>query len=442
MSEQSLLHSFIVFNAIPPSEEGADPEVLWYFGNHGEVDKYYHLNQAGLLITFLAFCRRFDTDLPCDYVVTHNHEISLLELSDPIWMGVVLNSSRATNRALLRSLLLYCRSMFSFFFHPLAELTKVPSREREMDPQVLRWIDYAFPLIVNSIDWNHLDFTYIFNTCVMQRLSTRRKSVDRSLASLCRDLISRNPHLIDNVAILYQKRKVVYSTFDHEATRILAFGVRHRFQHLFHHRPAASAPEKLTWLVGRYVNDVGLLSTYQQPIYLDGERHLLLAFKFKRFKIVLTQPPDYVVSEEGFDVIERELGDITAFLDESSPVKITPSVPLSFALAVNDDESRQLTFECVQVDAASRYAIDDNFVWIHSATADYAKKAITAMPAKSRFFLKCDRTDDNRELLLTFSKSNTQGMAQGMTRSLKFCQMIVNNVQRNEKPKSLSCLVQ
>ena len=443
MSEDSLLHSFIVFNAVPPSEEGADPKVLWYFGNHGETDQYYALNQAGLLMTFVAFCKRFDTDAPCDYVFTNRHEIMMLELSGPIWMGVVLNSSRPTNRALLRSILLYCRSMFSFFFHPLGQLSKEPPVDGEEDPHVTQWVNYAFPLIVKSVDWNHLDFTYIFNSCVIQGLNTRKSSGRKSLATLCRELISRNPLLVDNVAILYQKRKVVYSTFDHDVTRILAFGVRHRFGHLFHHKPAAGAPEKLTWLVGRYRNQVGLLSMYQQPIYYGGRPHLVLAFKFKRFKIVLTQPPDSEVSEESLDMIERQLFDITAFLADSSPVTTKPSVPLSFALALNDEEPKKLTFECVQIDAASRYSIDDTFAWIHAATSDYAKKAVTAMPTKYSFFTKCDRSVENKELLLTFSRSATQGMASGISKCLSFCGMIVKNTQRKETPtSSFKCSVQ
>lgn len=319
--------------------------------------------------------------------------------------------------------------MFSYFFHPLGPLSGKPPRDPTADPAIVKCIEYAFPSIVESIDWNRLDFTYIFNSCVMQKLDTGMDELEL----ICRNLIANNSDLIDNIAILHQKRKVIASTFDTEVTRILAFAMRHRFKHLFLHSPRAIRPERLTWLIGRYINKLGMMSTYQQPLYINGKPHLILAFRFKRFKIVLTQPPNVEVSERGYDRVEKMLTPLTDFLRERTAVVLKPSVPLHFALTMNDTHAQRMTFECVQIDALSRYRVDWNFIGIHEATRDYAPRAVVGMTAKYNWFVKCDRTQDGNELILTFSKENTQGMAHGVTRSLRFCKMIVNSMDKKNK---------
>ena len=391
MSTKCFLHSFFIFDVVPPRKEGADPVIYYYFSNNPDTtnNKNYRLTQVGLIITFISFCQRFSTDLPCDYVFTKVHEISMLELSGSIWMAVVLDSSRPKNRSLLNSVLLHFRTMFSSFFVPLKPLNSVP---RVPNQEILNALPSAFPSILNSVDWNRFDFRYLFNSYIRQPMNN-----SEDIANVCKLFLQKNSKLFDNIAILYRKNKVVYSSFDPIVTRTLAFSIRHRFNHLFLHNPQRNTG-KLIWLIGLFINNSGISSIYQQPIYFNGNPHLLVAFRDRSFKIVLTQPPDITVTEDMLLSIPKRLGVVRQQLDPKNLIFTKRNVPLPYATCANSSVTQQMTYECLNLDTASGYRVDSNFIKSHEFAVMYGQNVVIAAPTPKQFFIRCERKIVNREM--------------------------------------------
>ncbi|OHT09146.1 hypothetical protein TRFO_22062 [Tritrichomonas foetus] len=430
MNKKSYLHSFAIFNCVPPRKEGTDPIIYWYHGESDEVNqKYYKLNQIGLIITFISFCLRFDTNLPCDYVFTNEHEISMLELSGAIWMAVVLKSKEARNRSLLHSILQHCRMMFSTFFVPLPKLQEKMERF-DIDNKILEYLDVAFPTIVNSIDWNRLDFRYLFNSFIMQPL----KYEENRLEDVCKQFLSFNHDIIDDIAILYHHNRIVYSSFDPTVTRILSFAMRRKFTHIFLHNPARET-DILTWLVGLYINNAGLNSIYQPPVFYNGKRHLLLAFLDGNYKIVLTQPSDIIITEELLQSIPKRLWQVRQFLKNSPTISPLTEIPLPFATTKNLYKVQTITFENHNLDAAMTARVDPNFIQVHDVATAYSRNAIIAYPEKSSLFVKCEIDDDTKEERIIIAQP-TPG---GVSHCLKICSFILQ--PRKAPSKNGFCLI-
>lgn len=400
------LHSFIIFNGIPPTSEGADPIIYWHYSE--QTDKQdYELNYTGLLITFINFCKKWGTMDLCDYISTNDNEIGLLPLFGDIWMAVSINSKSSSKRSLLREILKYCRMMFSHFFVPIDSIFNtqfskndaeiIQGKRNEIENSVIDAIKNvdAFTYIVQSIDWNALDVTYLFDSYHIQPIS---KDVEQ-LESVCNELRNLHPKLFEDVLILYRKHRVVYSSFNPTVTRALSFAMRKKFKYMYLHNPVTI--REFAWLLGLYVNDKGITSVYQQPIYFDGEAHPFVAFKYHRFKIVLTTPTKMELTEHVFNSMPEKLAPIRSFLKECYP-EPKPSV-LPFIRAVNNTELHKFVLQTDKVETPAHHAIHQAFLGAHELAINYSKEPRISLPVQYDYFVEC-KVDGPREALLAAKK--------------------------------------
>ncbi|OHT17052.1 hypothetical protein TRFO_12770 [Tritrichomonas foetus] len=424
MSQKNFLHSFLIFDSIPPRKEGSDPIIYYYYSSDQETlnDKNYQLTQAGLIITFISFCQRFNTSLPCDYVFTKVHELSMLELSGSIWMAVVLDSKKPENRALLNSILLHFRMMFSTFFVPLKPLGKSTTIGNQ---KVLDAIPAAFPSILNSVDWNRLDFRYLFSSYIYQPMNS-----SINIVSVCKQFLLNNADLFDNIAILYRQNRIIYSSFQPNITRTLAFSMRHRFNHLFLHNPQRES-DQLTWLIGLYINKAGLNAIYQQPIYFQGKPHLLVAFRDGYFKIVLSQPPEIEVTEEMLMSIPKRLRMVRQFLDKKNLHFTQNNVPLPYASARIFYRSQIMNYDCFNFDVASGSRMDINFVKSHEYAVMYGRTAVIAAPIQNQCFVRCETKIVNGAMQETLLYA--QPTPGGISHNLKISSFILGSKETAHK---------
>ena len=430
--EETLLHSFIIFNIVPPKKEGAKPQIYWYYSPE-EQDEETKLNQVGLILTFAGFCRKFtkfdDPRMECDYIYTNKHEIAIQKLFGDIYMSVTIESTKPFNRYVLQSILQYCKSMFSHFWVYLPEeiLAEEESPSNEM---IIENLENAFGYIIKSIDWGHLDFMYLFNTYTTQKINGDINALERICAQL---LIRHRKELVD-IAILYRNHRVVHTTFSATVTRVLAFGMRKKFGYLYLHNPRADR-DALTWIIGMYTDMNGLKSLYQPVIYISGTPHLLVAFKLKHFKIVLTLNPNIEVDMQLLNEIPRYLKDLREFLKELQATKPIRDVPVPFALAKVDMSKQQLYFDCSQIDARSRPAVDINIIRGHQAAVVTDNAASVAFPGISGYFVYVSRRKD-RETIVT-CKSPTPNVSD----SLKICQRISVIKDQGNKNQDQICKI-
>ena len=96
-----------------------------------------------------------------------------------------------------------------------------------------------------------------------------------------------------NIIILYSKHKVVTSTFSNpDISRAFSFAMRKKFKYMYQHNPVCQ--KEFSWLLGLYRNEKGITSVFQLPIYYKDngsdqvKPHLFVAFKYHKFKIILT----------------------------------------------------------------------------------------------------------------------------------------------------------
>ncbi|KAK8888043.1 hypothetical protein M9Y10_039103 [Tritrichomonas musculus] len=425
LTSNNLLYSFFIFDSTPPTGEGSAPEIYYYFCNDPAIknDKIYQLNQIGYILAFMTFCRQFSTDLPLDYIFTKNHEYSLLQLSGTVWMGVVLESKTPENRALLNSILNHFRNMFSSYFCPLTN-----SEEEVPKKKVLKALKVAFPSILKSVDWSRLDFRYLFNSYISQPFKI-------DMTNICREFLQNNSNIFDNIVIMYRHNRIIYSSFDPSTTRTLAFSMRRRFDHLFLHNPQRET-EMLTWMIGLYINKSGFNSIYQQPIFLDGAPHLLVAFRVGYFKIVLTQPPDIEVSEEMLSSIPKRLLPIQQFLDKKNIYYPQKNVPIPFAAATNSYAIHKLAFNTSDLDAVSDSRLDRYFIKSHESAASYDRTATIAEPELGHSFIRCQRKIVNGQMEeeLIFSKPPLS--SKGISEKLKIFSYAMKSTEKESKDSS------
>jgi len=415
---ETFLHSFIVFDIIPPSAEGSDPIIYWY-KSPIERSEYFKLNLTGLIITFANFCAKWGTKDPCDYISTENHEISILELSGSIWMAATINSDSSENRSLLISILQYCRLMFSHFFSPIPPLgTKNISKDQLK--QIIENIPVAFEYIVNSIDWMLPDFTLLFDSYIYQPI---QKKI-RDLESVCEGILSARPELFDKILILSRKKKVVYSTFPVDVTRALALGMRKKFQYMYLHKPVSNG-NPFSWLVGLYVDTNGIDSVYQQPIYYDNEAHLFVAFKVHKFKIVLTLKNSLFLNGEIFTLMPGRLKGLVSFLKDCF-VRPPPFNPMPYTKISYKKPVHILQTHSDQIDAQSRFIIHKSIIRAHNTCLSFSSESSLAFPTVNSFWV-LSQIEDTEENIVAIQKDLDH-----ISQAIDMCNNVKNkNVNRD-----------
>ena len=443
--ENPHLHAFVVFNAIPPTAEGSDPIVYWFYSQQ-ETDANFKLNITGLLITFISFCEKWGTPDVCDYVDTKDHEIGLLQLCGPVWMGVSLESTGTNKRTLLNSILKYSKLMFSHFFVPLPE----PGTNQPDPPldEVTRNIKKAFEYIAGSIDWNCLDVTYLFNSYHMQPIRKIEKNLveksqadtNKELDDICDRILSHEPKIFDNIVILYSRHTVIKSTMkDPNVTRALSFAMRKKFKFMYLHKPVCV--KEFSWLIGLYEDENGLTAIYQQPIYYDGSIHCFVAFKYHKFKIVLTIR-DIDLTESIFKEMPGRLKELRSFLKQCYPQKVPPSY-FSYTRAINDFTNHQLVCVSDKFMPIDHLSVHEAWIMLHESSKSFAKNAVIVIPGNNEFKLMCDhkevesdRTVVKKEERLVALQKNLPGIAE----YVKHCKIIGNLTLEEEKPTKL-CII-
>ena len=318
----------------------------------------------------------------------------MLELSGSIWMAVTVHRADSSKRSLLKSILLYCRSMFSYFFHPLNPLNTISRNEKPL-PEIISKISESFPFIVGSIDWIRLDFTYLYESIIKQHIHNNINE----LHDLCQNLLIKESNLFDNILILYRKHRVIYSTFSKDITKALSFGMRKKFQYLYLHKPFSSS-ETFHWLIGLYINPKGISSVYQQPIYYNGSGHLFVAFKYHKFKIVLTNPNNLELNDSTFKKMPEKLKDILKYLKNCYPKRPVYS-PYPFAKSFFNGKEGYLDSISDQIDSHSRHIIHSNFIKIHDLALYLGITSTIALPVKNNFSIICKKNDiENTETII------------------------------------------
>lgn len=425
-SQSSKLHAFIVFDAVPPTKEGADPTIYWFYSQK-EQQENFKLNITGLLITFINFCEKWGTSEPCDYVNTKDREIGLLKLYGPIWMAVSLNSTNANKRTLTSSLLRYCKMMFSHFFEPIPENESESDNESTLK-RIVSKISEGFKYIVESINWNSLDITYLYDSYHSQNIQIQNSDVGDDINVICQEILDQQPKYFDNIIILYSKHRVIYTTLDPEVTRAISFAMRKKFKYMYLHNPVCQSD--FSWLLGLYTDARGMTSVYQQPIFYDGIPHLFVAFRYHKFKIILTMPPDLVLADHIYVEMPSRLKKLNKALKVCYPKPI-PFSPIPYTRAINDNY--KLTCQSDQFAPKDHQCVHSTFIHLHEFSKSYNTDGTNILvPSENEYYIYCS-CEQNSERLVAAQKSD-----EGISKNLMACQ-IIQRLRESSTKKQTHC---
>ena len=294
--QPSDLQSFIVFDGIVPKYDGADPVVL--FEHAPGAGPHYSVNQAGLMLAFLKFSRRFARECPCDYIVTRSQEFSVLELSNNVWMAVARHTTVGRNRNLMNSILRSCKNIYELFFQE-------PQRAEngELNKKSKDVIKDAFTMIVQAITWTDLAFVHLFDSFFQLRLP------NLFLQSLWPKIerVMQEDSPVSHIAILHS-RFFLFDTFPTDVAKTLAICLRIKFPYLFP-RVIAKEEEQMYWIIGMSSSD-GMIHVYTPPIWIGGKQYQLVALRWKKLRIILALKPECAVSPELLAMIPRILKEL------------------------------------------------------------------------------------------------------------------------------------
>ncbi|KAK8890963.1 hypothetical protein M9Y10_028164 [Tritrichomonas musculus] len=296
-SQITNLEYFIIFDGNVSEKEGAEPVIFYsinlneFFNRNGKSDNstnnansiynrpFFLVNYVGLLLTFIKFSRHFTQDIPCNYVRTDNHETSLLELDDQIWMSAQRQSSLSdpSNREILHSILCLCRNIYKLFFNP-------PKRDPTTNlvtPRSIKRMQMGFDMIVKSIACADLSFVHLFDSFFQLKLENKfLYLINQSVQQL------KAKFPIAHIAILYS-RYFIFSTFPVDIARTLSICLRMKLPYLFP-RVLAKDDELLYWIIGLSKTERNTLALYSPPLFIYGKEYPLLALREKKLRFIIT----------------------------------------------------------------------------------------------------------------------------------------------------------
>ena len=224
---------------------------------------------------------------------------------------------------------------------------------------------------------------------------------------------------------------------DSDAVRAISFGLRKKFAHLFMHNPRTDLDHDFFWLIGMYINDSGNKAFYQQPIYLNQKPHMIAAFKFMNYKIVITMPGNVEASEESYSTIPKKLKKICAYLYSYPVENKENNIPISYAITRYNSKIQTMKFESSRIDAVSKLLIDSLFISIHEKTFDFDNTySEFAYPTNENFFIDCIYNSNKQfEQILTLNISEKT-----ISRYLSICRLVKKRAKK-ETNANTNCLI-
>ena len=116
------LDSFIIFDGIPPKEEGADPVVFWMYPDYTGPDKEQYsnsiFNRVGLYLTFIGFCRDFGANKYCEYFQTDQFLTVFTCIGAEVYCAATFQTSDSSKHIILEKSMEAFRALFLHIFTP------------------------------------------------------------------------------------------------------------------------------------------------------------------------------------------------------------------------------------------------------------------------------------------------------------------------------------
>ena len=273
----------MVFDSKVSLEEGSFNDVLFYYSSSPEDNEFRPINEAGILTTFLLVPEQFGSTDRCDYIFSGKREISLLHIGEELYFAASLLCNTPTHRTVLKNVLETCKNML------FLNLTQ-PKRNQDdkFDQSWKNSLKALMPNILNTIRWNDLVFTQLWNA-YLPNLSIRseiKESINKELTEL-----SVKFDFIKNAIITLQDKVVSSIHYDDEVfTRVVPLLVNSKFKPYFP-RKCKKRENVMRWIIGFVKEPDNSLTCFSPPIFYEGKIYALFALQLNKVRLILVIDP-------------------------------------------------------------------------------------------------------------------------------------------------------
>ena len=224
------LRSFAIFDGVPPQQEGEDPTIFWWYPSETPIDD--RLNQIGLYLTFIGFCRDFRASQDCQHFQTDQAFSCFASLGANVYaLASFATTDEVSYRVLCSTIELFA-SMYRMFF---GEPYRLPDNKVDKQSQ---------EIFRTQMD----EMIRVFSQTPF--LSKMAPSSD--LWTICEEAIAcskeRLPHL-RSIAFIFQNR-LVHTTMSERDVLTLYAAYRCPLRSLLQIEDDYAQSGKLTWVAG------------------------------------------------------------------------------------------------------------------------------------------------------------------------------------------------
>ena len=381
------LERFIVFDNIPPKEEGVDLDLIWHYPEDCSDDE--KIEFAGMFFAFADWSLSLIGERT-DYIQTKNHEWSCFLMPENIMICAITKSNVAVSRNIMHVLLEIINDIYHLFF-------KAPQRDKKnklltKDKELMRDV---FKKIVESIRWDKLVFLNLWDLKFQLSLTEKQKEDVQAFLNLVINPLSK----IRNIAVM-MKHQFLFSTFPDKVGRTLQFALTNKFSYLypnllriphekFNSMDMSKAP--LVWEIGISRTENNIVQIYSPLMYLENNQiQNLLVMKMGRIKIIIgsndidfSRPSDIQNISKG---LKKKLVEILSLINYVP--KENHFVSESFAKIVVKTINKDSTIDYEQhnIRSTDQALVEMNILKSHQFILNYDKIAEISFPTQNYFY--------------------------------------------------------
>ena len=402
---QNDIYSFFIYESRVYEIEMSEP-IIYFSYTKKEQNMNFAMNQAGLFVTYVAFCKVFNKNQPCDYVQTNKYETELLELWDNIWMSITRKFKNISHHLFLKSILQYYKRVFHLFFPKLVRNQK----NGDLTPESCKNIKIAFDFLLNSAYNPNMIIPILFNSAKIVVLPFGNFSA--SFENTIKAILNTPGSPLQYLAIMYDDH-YLFSNFPPDVFQTLALSIVFKFGYL---KLLSSEKDKndLFFEIGlrKLKNDD--IKVYSPEIYINGKNHHLSVLKIgstESFRFIIALKESISPTVDVLNSLPIFIRPLHYFLDSLhiGPRKIKNKIP--YLQIYNNHNKKCLYYSTKKISTqflpSAHQLIINGILFTHSTQINLLSNYVSIfIPSSSRFFMLCksDQISESVVVIKTESK--------------------------------------
>ena len=393
------LEKFIVFDGIPPEEEGGELDIIWHYPEDANYNEL--LSYASLFFAIGDFSSSLINER-CDYILTDNYEWSIITMPEKICICALTHSEKPVSRRIMNILLNIINDVYHLFFG---------SPQREADNTIsLRdkaFLKTGFKLIVESIKWDKLVFINLWNRKFQYQLDDNQ---NRAVIDFLNEA-TPDSSKIKYIALMIKKQFLV-STFPADVGRCLQFVLTNKFKYLYPnylrvpHKDITDdiTKEPLVWDVGISRTSTNFTQIYSPQIFISGKKENLLVMKMGKLKVIIAAEGIDLTSQSDIQGIskglKRKIVKLLKFFDFKPKIRNAFSMSYAKIRCSSYAKNSVLDYEQRNIRSVDQQIVESNVLNGHQFILNYDISSQILFPGKHSFYSYLSHNSKKDEVVI------------------------------------------